>query len=147
MCTFNFLLVTFSLAQCLSVYACLLVSPDIQYYLMSVCHKGLPRRSSKPVRGGSAARGKKFFVYIVECADGTYYSGYTPDLERRLEMHNSGKGAKYTRGRRPVTLVYNRAYASVSRAMREEYRLKRLTRKQKECLVRAGDCINSALKK
>jgi len=101
----------------------------------------------KPARGGSAKRGKKFFVYIVKCSDGTFYTGYTPDLERRLAMHNSGNGAKYTRGRGPVDLVYARAYKLCSKAMREEYRLKRLTRKQKEYLISACDCVNSALKK
>ena len=75
----------------------------------------------------------KYFVYILQCSDGTYYTGYTPDLERRIKLHNSGKGARYTRDRRPVSLV--KEYKYFKRAFLEEKRIKRLTRKQKEQLV------------
>jgi len=74
-------------------------------------------------------------VYIVECSDGTLYTGYTTDVERRVREHNEGTAAKYTRGRRPVTLVYTEAFESQSAAMTREYRIKQLRRSQKERLV------------
>jgi len=77
----------------------------------------------------------RFFVYIVECADGTYYTGYTPDLDNRLKAHNSGKGAKYTRSRRPVKLIWQRECETFKKAVSEEARIKRLDRAQKEELV------------
>jgi putative endonuclease len=77
----------------------------------------------------------RFWVYIVECRDGTYYTGFTPDLEKRIELHNSGKGAKYTRDRRPVRLVWCKEYKYFKRAFLEEKRIKRLIREQKEKLV------------
>lgn len=78
---------------------------------------------------------KKFFVYIVQCRDGSYYTGYTPDLEKRLKAHNSGKGAKYTRSRRPVRLVWKKGYKDFKKAISKEAEIKRLTRAQKEELV------------
>ena len=77
-----------------------------------------------------------FFVYIVECRDGTYYTGYTPDIDNRLKAHNSGKGAKYTRSRRPVKLIWQREFKSFKKAISEEARIKRLERTKKEGLVR-----------
>lgn len=75
-------------------------------------------------------------VYIVECSDGTYYTGYTTDVTRRVAEHNEGAGAKYTRGRRPVQLVHEEAYGSRAAAMRREYAIKQLSRPAKERLVR-----------
>jgi putative endonuclease len=80
-------------------------------------------------------RNRKYFVYIVECQDGTYYTGYTPDLKKRIEVHNSGKGAKYTRDRRPVKLVWKKEYKQFKPAFLMEKRIKKLTRLQKESLV------------
>lgn len=77
------------------------------------------------------------YVYIVACDDGTYYTGYTTDLERRVAEHNEGTGAKYTRGRRPVELVHAETYASQSAAMQREYAIKQLRRAEKERLVRS----------
>jgi len=74
-------------------------------------------------------------VYILECADGTYYTGYTTDLERRVSVHNKGKGAKYTRGRLPVAIVFSEAYATKSEALRREAEIKRMTRWEKRELV------------
>ena len=79
------------------------------------------------------------FVYLLECADGTLYTGYTTDLERRLRAHNAGKGAKYTRSRLPVRLVYCERLASKREAMRRECALKQLTRAEKLALVRGVD--------
>lgn len=78
---------------------------------------------------------KKYYAYMLRCADGTLYSGYTDDLEKRIAAHNSGTGAKYTRGRRPVALVYSEEYFSKAAAMSREYRLKHLTRRQKLMLA------------
>lgn len=77
----------------------------------------------------------RFFVYIVECQDGTYYTGYTPDIKRRIKLHNDGRGSKYTKDRRPVKLVWSKEYRYFKRAFLEERRIKRLTRLQKEKLV------------
>lgn len=74
-------------------------------------------------------------VYIVECHDGTYYTGYTTDVERRVEEHNAGTGARYTRGRTPVEVVYTETYETQSAAMSREYAIKQLRRPQKERLV------------
>ncbi|WP_435100932.1 GIY-YIG nuclease family protein [Halarchaeum sp. P4] len=74
-------------------------------------------------------------VYVLECRDGTYYTGYTTDVERRVREHNSGRAAKYTRGRTPVELVHTEAYETKSEAMSREYEIKQLSRRQKEELV------------
>ena len=75
------------------------------------------------------------FVYIVRCADGTLYTGYTRDPRARERAHNSGRGAKYTAGRRPVRLVYQEAFRSVGKALAREYAVKHLTRAQKVALL------------
>jgi putative endonuclease len=79
-----------------------------------------------------------FHVYILECSDGTYYNGYTPDLKRRVELHSKGRGAKYTRTRRPVELIWSKRYRYFKNAFLEEKRIKSLTRRQKEKLVKAS---------
>ena len=78
------------------------------------------------------------FVYILRCADGTLYTGYAVDVEQRCAAHNAGKGARYTAGRRPVTIAYSEACASVSEALKREHALKRLTRAEKEALITGG---------
>lgn len=79
------------------------------------------------------------YIYIAECADGTWYTGWTTDPERRIRVHNSGKGAKYTRSRLPVHLIYTEEYETAAQAQRREYEIKHLTRAQKEAIVqRAG---------
>jgi putative endonuclease len=78
-----------------------------------------------------------YFVYILHCSDGTYYTGITTDLQRRLEEHNhSAKGAKYTRARRPVTLVYSEKLDDKSSASKREYAIKKLSRMQKIALFK-----------
>ncbi|GAB3032153.1 GIY-YIG nuclease family protein [Natronobiforma cellulositropha] len=74
-------------------------------------------------------------VYVLECADGSLYTGYTTDLERRVREHNAGEGAKYTRGRTPVTVVHHESYGSRSAAMSREYEIKQLSRAAKLDLV------------
>ena len=72
------------------------------------------------------------YTYMVKCADGTLYTGWTNCVEKRLKAHNEGKaGAKYTRAKRPVELVYYEGYATKEEAMRREYAIKQLTRKEK----------------
>ena len=75
-------------------------------------------------------------VYILECKDKTYYTGYTVDIEKRISQHNAGVGAKYTRGRGPVKLVYNENFEHKKEALQREYKIKKLTRKQKEALIK-----------
>lgn len=77
-----------------------------------------------------------FFVYMVRCRDGTYYSGSTNNLEARIKLHDAGHGAKYVRGKAPVKLVYAKGYRYYKRALQAEAQLKRLTRGEKETLVR-----------
>ena len=74
----------------------------------------------------------KAYMYVVECSDGSYYTGYTTDVKRRLAVHNSGKGAKYTRARLPVKLIYVEGFDSKEEAMSAEALLKRKKRPQKE---------------
>ena len=76
-----------------------------------------------------------FYVYLLRCADGTLYTGYPDDPVRRTKVHNAGKGAKYTRARLPVELVYQEACADKSAALRREYEIKQLTRVQKLKLI------------
>ncbi len=76
------------------------------------------------------------YTYIVKCSDGTFYTGWTNDLTRRMEAHNQGRGAKYTKARRPVTLIYYETFETKEEAMKREYAIKRLSRKEKEELIR-----------
>jgi putative endonuclease len=76
-----------------------------------------------------------WFVYLLRCADGSLYTGCTNDLERRLGQHNDGRGARYTRSRRPVVLAWRRRVKDRPAALRLEARLKRLTRAEKLALV------------
>jgi len=78
---------------------------------------------------------KQWLVYMLECGDGTLYTGITDDLPRRLEMHRAGKGAKYTRGRAPLTVVYQEHVISYSEALKREYRIKQLSRPEKLELI------------
>jgi putative endonuclease len=81
------------------------------------------------------------FVYIVRCRDGTLYTGYARDPIVRAKLHNSGRGARYTAGRRPVTLAYAESFDSKSEALRREYELKRWPRARKEALIRAQSLV------
>nr|WP_197678066.1 GIY-YIG nuclease family protein [Anaerococcus mediterraneensis] len=75
------------------------------------------------------------FVYMVRCVDNSLYTGYTTDLERRVKTHNEGKGAKYTRARLPVRLVYYKEVENMSEGLKLEAKLKKLSKKKKEDLV------------
>lgn len=75
------------------------------------------------------------YAYVLECSDGTFYTGWTTDLEKRLAVHNKGKGAKYTRMRLPVKLLYFEEYEDKSSALKRECQIKKMSRKEKEKLV------------
>ena len=86
------------------------------------------------------------YTYILECADGTYYCGWTNDLEKRIKTHNAGKGGKYTRARLPVKLVYYEEFDKKEEAQSREWHIKRLSRKEKEVLVNSLKPIHSWIK-
>ena len=90
-----------------------------------------PRQARKPFKktGG-------FFVYIVRCATGQYYTGSTKDLEQRIKLHNAGRGAKYLKGKGPVELVYAKKFAYYKPAILAERAIKQFPRRRKERLVR-----------
>ena len=77
----------------------------------------------------------QWYLYILRCKDDTFYTGITTDVEKRLEVHRSGKGAKYTRGRNPLELVYRECCGSHSEALKREAKIKKLSREAKQLLV------------
>lgn len=95
-----------------------------------------------------ARAGQTWMVYIVRCADGTLYTGVAVDVTARLAQHNGERanGARYTRGRRPVILVYREHAANRSAACRREYRIKRMTRLEKLALIAAASRIIRAVR-
>ena len=76
------------------------------------------------------------YTYIVKCSDGSFYTGWTNDLEKRIKAHNDGKGAKYTKSRRPVVLAYYEEFYTKEEAMRREWEIKQMTREQKMKMIR-----------
>ena len=80
------------------------------------------------------------YTYILRCSDGTFYTGWTNDLEKRIASHNDGSGGKYTRARRPVELVYYEAFETKQRAMSREWQIKHMNRKDKEILIESAKC-------
>lgn len=83
-----------------------------------------------------AEKDSKAYIYVVECSDRTLYTGYTTDIGRRLKTHNSGKGAKYTRARLPVKLIYSEAFDSKSEAMSAEALFKKKSREKKLAYIK-----------
>lgn len=91
--------------------------------------------------------GDEWYMYVLECSDGTYYTGITTDVKRRLYEHNNtGKAAKYVKSRRPVAVIYSTDFENRSAAAKAEYRFKRLTRKQKTEVIYGHADIKAALK-
>jgi putative endonuclease len=86
------------------------------------------------------------FVYILECKDGTYYTGYTNEINQRLRKHEEGKGAKYTRGRGPFRLVFQESFSTKREAMRAEFAIKKLNRAAKERIIKEGSVLDVATK-
>lgn len=78
---------------------------------------------------------KRWFVYILRCSDGTLYTGSTDDVDRRALVHNSGKGAKYTRSRTPVTVLYSEECETYSAALKRECAIKKMTRQEKLTMI------------
>ena len=87
------------------------------------------------------------YTYILHCSDDTYYTGWTNHLKERVKAHNSGKGAKYTRSRTPVELVYFEVFEKKEEAMRREFEIKQLTRKQKLLLIEGEAACETQEKK
>jgi len=83
----------------------------------------------------TTTRSPVHYAYVLRCSDGTFYTGYTTDVERRVREHDAGEGAKYTRGRTPVELVHVEEFDTKSAAMSREYEIKQLSRARKERLV------------
>lgn len=81
----------------------------------------------------------KHYFYVVECSDGSYYAGYTNHIEKRIQTHNNGKGAKYTRARLPVVLKYLEVHEDKRTAMQAEYHFKQLKRREKEEYMQKGE--------
>ncbi len=93
----------------------------------------VPGGQTHVTRHGSRAE-DRWFCYLLECADGTFYAGITRALDRRLSMHNRGRASRYTRGRRPVTLVYAEPHRDRSSASRREIAVKKMSRAEKRAL-------------
>ena len=87
---------------------------------------------------GEDAPAKPWFLYVLQCKDGSYYCGITTDLDRRLKEHNNGTGARYTRAKRPVTLIKHWIYPDRSSASKAEYRFKQLKRSAKEQRIQSN---------
>ncbi len=113
--------------------------PDSQ---AAVCYRERTRRMTETVPEnvceGKEKEKMKAVTYLLRCADGTLYCGWTNDLSKRVKAHNQGKGAKYTKPRRPVTLVYYETFATKEEAMRREAAIKKLSRQEKLKLVERG---------
>ena len=86
------------------------------------------------------------YAYILECGDGTLYTGWTNDLEKRLRSHNDGKGSKYTRSRLPAKLVYFEVFETPNEAMSREWHIKRLSREEKLLLIGSTPSTNKSAK-
>lgn len=94
-----------------------------------------------PVHLTPHKRSPMTYTYILKCADNTLYTGWTSDLKKRLTTHNNGKGAKYTRTRLPVSLIYYESFTTKKEAMRREAAIKKLSRPQKERLIASNPII------
>jgi len=82
-----------------------------------------------------------YTLYIVQCSDDTFYTGIAKDPEARIDLHNAGKGARYTRGRRPVKLVYSEVLENKGLALRREYEIKKWPRSRKLMLIKSQDSV------
>lgn len=95
---------------------------------------------------GAGAKETMNYTYIVKCKDGSLYTGWTNDLEKRICAHNEGKGAKYTKSRRPVTLVYYETFQTKEEAMSREYHIKRMNKKEKEAMIEGREPFSGSRK-
>jgi putative endonuclease len=106
---------------------------SIRTHIPARLRKVKPPQRTQHTRSSSS--GQPCFCYIIECSDGTFYTGWAVDAERRLKVHNAGRGARYTRARRPVKLVYVEPQPDRTTAMKRERAIKRLTRAGKQALI------------
>jgi putative endonuclease len=102
------------------------------------------QKKAKAIKRGATSR-EKWFLYILKCCDGSFYTGITKDLERRLKMHQAGKASRYTRSHRPVEMIYQEAVGNRTKALIRECAVKELSRKKKEELV-SGATLNGQRK-
>src|SRR6187397_1066888 len=93
----------------------------------------MPKKDSKP---GDGASGQQWYVYIVQCVDGSFYTGITKDVKRRCQQHNAGTASKYTRSRRPIKLIYQEVHPSQSSALKREAAIKAMTRSEKLTMIK-----------
>lgn len=107
----------------------------------------MKRKKKVPTKRRTFQRSGAFSVYMLECSDGSFYTGYTNDLPKRVALHNKGGGSKYVKTRLPATLVFFKSYRYYKLAVVEERRIKTLTRKQKEEIVHAHSGKTSRRKK
>ena len=111
------------------------------HQLLYLCKIGLPcllkMRKNLMLKMTSTQSGV-YFVYIVQCRFGTFYTGWTNDLQKRITAHNEGRGAKYLKGRGPVVLKYQQKFPTANEAMSAEYAIKKLTRQEKEELIKGS---------
>ena len=99
--------------------------------------KGLEARAIRTGKNFVKNKTHPWFLYILECQGGLFYTGITTDIERRLKMHNDGKGARFTRSRRPVKVIYQESLSTRAQALIREYEIKALPRIKKQALVAA----------
>jgi len=114
------------------------IKNDLENFLENSLENGLkldPKMKRESKTKPQKEQAKQWVVYIVECCDKTLYTGIAKDLERRLQEHNSGKGAKYTASRRPVKLLYSEPASGHGEALSREYAIKKLKRSEKHALV------------
>ena len=99
--------------------------------------KGLEVKTVRARKDFVKAKSHPWFLYILECQGGSFYTGITTDIERRLKTHNDGKGARFTRSRRPVKVIYQESLSTRAQALIREYKIKALPRIKKQALVAA----------
>ena len=87
---------------------------------------------------------RRYFTYIAQCSDKSLYTGYCADLKERQAAHNAGQGARYTRSRRPIRIVYSEAFETKGKAMRKEWEIKQLDRVEKQRLIKEWKKISNA---
>ena len=86
-------------------------------------------------------KSKKFYVYMVECSDNSYYTGYSTNVEKRMKQHKEGKGSKYLRCKQPIKFVYVKELSNLGKALKEEHKIKQLTHKEKRELFNSLEYI------
>ena len=105
-----------------------------------IINEDLPETEKSKMMTASIPSQQKHIVYMVQCIDGSLYTGYTTNVERRVHLHNAGKGARYTRSRRPVTLLASWSFPTKGEALRTERSIKQLPRAQKLHLINSSKC-------